>query len=366
MEILAAFMWSFLILRVIISMVNFFSGLHLPDEKPETGGKVSILIPARNEEAAIGRLLSDVENINYPHYEVIVCDDHSSDSTEEILNWFSGEDDRVHWFLGEKLPEGWLGKNFACYQLAQKATGKYLLFLDADVELSAHAISRAVNYFRREKLSLLSVFPQQKMESFSEWITVPVMNWILQSLLPMILVGKTSYPSLSAANGQFMLFESEQYHRYEWHYRVRSHNVEDIRLARMVKAEGLKMAVLLGDYDIYCRMYRHWEEALQGFSRNIHEYFGGSRAIMSLFLLAVLSGPFIVWAVMGWKTLLLFIGLVILNRALVALAARQNILWTILLHPVHMISFALIVIYNILSRIKKEIVWKGRKINLQG
>lgn len=365
MEILAWFICSFLILRVIISLVNFFSGLHLPDEKPASEAKVSLLIPARNEEASIGRLLSDVEKLDYPDYEVIVCNDHSADSTDEILNWFTGENERVHWFLGEKLPEGWLGKNFACYQLAQKATGKYLVFLDADVELSSDAISKAVSYFRREKLSLLSVFPQQKMESLSEWTVVPVMNWILQSLLPMALVGKIHNPSLSAANGQFMMFESEQYHRYEWHYRVRTHQVEDIRLARMVKAEGLKMAVLLGNYDIYCRMYREAGEALRGFSRNIHEYFGGSRVIMILFLLVVLSGPFIVWGAMGWKTLLGFMGLVILNRAVVALAARQNILWSILLHPFHMISFALIVFYNLLSRIKKETEWKGRKINLQ-
>lgn len=365
MEILAMFIGVFLTVRVIISLVNFFSGLHLPDERPETEAKVSILIPARNEEAAIGRLLSDVEKLDYLNYEAIVCDDHSSDSTEEILNWFSGEDERVHWFLGEKLPEGWLGKNFACYQLAQKATGKYLVFLDADVELSKDAISKAVNYFRRERLSLLSVFPQQKMESAGEWMVVPVMNWILQSLLPMILVDRTSNPSLSAANGQFMMFESEQYHRVEWHSRVKNYPVEDIRLARMVKKEGLKMAVLLGSYDIYCRMYREAGEALQGFSRNIHEYFGGSRVIMILFLLLVLSGPFILWGVMGWKTFLLFAGLVIFNRIFVALAARQNILWSVLLHPFHMISFALIVFYNLLSRIKKETEWKGRKINVQ-
>lgn len=366
MEILAAFILLFLILRVIISLVNFFSGLHLPDEKSGTEAKVSILIPARNEEAAIGRLLSDVEKLDYPDYEVIVCNDRSSDSTEEILNWFSGEDERVHWFLGEKLPEGWLGKNFACYQLAQRATGKYLVFLDADVELSSDALAKAVNYFQSENLSLLSVFPQQKMESLAEWTVVPLMNWILQSLLPMVLVGKTRNPSLSAANGQFMMFEREEYYRYEWHYRVRSHPVEDIRLARMVKAERLKMAVLLGNYDIYCRMYREAGEALQGFSRNIHEYFGGSRVIMILSLLIVLSGPFIVWAVMGWEYLLLFIALVMLQRVLIALAARQNILWSILLHPLHMISFALIAFYNLLSRIKKETEWKGRKINLQG
>ncbi|HAH25179.1 MAG TPA: glycosyl transferase family 2, partial [Prolixibacteraceae bacterium] len=141
MEVLAIFIVLFLGLRVMISLVNLLSGLHLADNKPAAFPKVSVLIPARNEEVALGVLLTGLQQVQYPELEIIVCDDHSSDNTEEILNWFSGEDDRVHWFLGEKLPDDWLGKNFACHQLAQKAIGKYLIFLDADVELSPDTIS---------------------------------------------------------------------------------------------------------------------------------------------------------------------------------------------------------------------------------
>jgi chlorobactene glucosyltransferase len=203
------------------------------------------------------------------------------------------------------------------------------------------------------------------MESFSEWLIVPVMNWILQSLLPMMLVEKTTFSSLSAANGQFMMFETASYRKYQWHQQVKNQHVEDIRLARMVKSKGLKMAVLLGNYDIYCRMYRHLDEAVLGFSRNIHEYFGGSRAVMTGFWLLVSAGPFVVWAALGWQYFLFFVALVMLNRSFVALAARQNILWSVFLHPFHMLSFAVIVFYNILRRIQKETTWKGRKINLQ-
>ena len=365
MELLAIFILLFLALRVMVSLVNLLSGLHLPDKRPNSFPKVSILIPARNEEAALGILLTGLQKLDYPDFEIIVCDDHSSDNTEEILNWFAGEDTRVNWFLGEKLPDYWLGKNFACHQLAQRATGQYLVFLDADVELSPDAISKAVYFFEKNKLSLLSVFPHQKMETFSEWLIVPVMNWILQSLLPMILVSKTSSPSLSAANGQFMMFETASYRRHQWHSKVKNHNVEDIRLARMVKSEGLKMAVLLGKKDIYCRMYRHLDEALLGFSRNMHEYFGGSRAVMISFWLLVFSGPFLVWAFLGWQSLVLFVLLVIANRLFVAVASGQNILWSIFLHPLQMIGFAAIVFYNIFRRIKKETTWKGRSISLQ-
>jgi len=201
------------------------------------------------------------------------------------------------------------------------------------------------------------------MESLSEWITVPVMNWILQSLLPMILVQKIKDPSLSAANGQFMMFDAENYRNCQWHSKVRNQNVEDIRLARMIKAEGLRIAVLLGNMDVFCRMYRHLDEAVHGFSRNIHEYFGGRRTVMIGFWLTVCFGPWIVWYVLGIKYLGLYVVLVIANRIFVAGANRQNLILSVLLHPVQMISFTAIVFANIYRRIKKDTEWKGRKIS---
>jgi len=364
MEILAFGIFGFLALRTLISLVNLLSGLHLPNKKPATYSKVSILIPVRNEVPVIGKLLSSLQKLEYPDFEVIVCNDHSSDNTEEILNWFAGEDERIHWFLGEKLHGDWLGKNFACHQLAMRANGKYLIFLDADVELNPDSIAKAVAYFQKKQLSLLSVFPQQRMETISERQTVPIMNWILQSLLPMILVQKTSFPSLSAANGQFMMFEAENYRTNLWHFKVRNQHVEDIRIGRMIKSEGLKIAVLLGNKDIYCRMYSRFDEAVIGFSRNIHEYFGGQRMIMLVFWIMVSFGPFIVISAIGWKFLGLFAALVIVNRLMIALNSRQNWLWSVLMHPFQMISFTAIVFYNIYRRFRKDTEWKGRQIKL--
>jgi chlorobactene glucosyltransferase len=360
MEFLAAFILFFLSVRTVVSLVNTLSNLHLPDKKPHEFPKVSILIPARNEEAVLGRLLASIEKLDYPEYEVIVCDDHSSDNTEEILNWFQGENEHFHWFLGGKLPADWLGKNYACHQLAEKASGKYMIFLDADVELSPELVSKAVAFFQEKKLTLLSVFPQQKMESFAAKITVPVMNWILQSLLPMILVQKTKFQSLSAANGQFMMFETSGYRENWWHSKVKNQNVEDIRLARMVKSSGFKMAVLLGNNDIFCSMYSRLGEAILGFSRNIHEYFGGSRLVLFLYWLVIFFGPIFGWLILGYRFLIGFAVLVILNRLLVAWASCQNSFVAVLLHPMQMISFTAIVFYNIYRR--KETEWKGRKI----
>lgn len=362
MEILVIFIWGFLLLRTIISLVNALSAPHLPDKNPATCPRVSILIPARNEEAVIGKLLTGLQKLNYPDFEVMVCSDHSSDKTEEILSRFADEDNRIRWFQSMELPAGWIGKNFACHQLARKASGKYFVFLDADVEVNTTAITKAVAFFQEKKLMLLSVFPQQKMETFAERITVPVMNWILQSLLPLILVQKTRSSSLSAANGQFMMFEAANYQINQWHSKVWNLHVEDIRLARIVKSASYKMAVMLGNNDITCRMYRHFNEAIVGFSRNMHEYFGGQRLVMTGFWLMVCLGPFIIFAVAGWQFFGLFVLIVVVNSIFVSVASRQNLAWAIFLHPLQMISFTAIVFYNIFRRIRKNTTWKGRKI----
>ena len=138
--------------------------------------------------------------------------------------------------------------------------------------------------------------------------------------------------------------------------------MEDIRLARLVKSENLKIAVLLGNRDVFCRMYRFWDEAILGFSRNIHEYFGGSLPVLIGFWFFVFWGPVIVGTVLGLNFLGLFVILVVLNRLLVALDSRQSVFWSVMLHPAQMIGFSAIVFYHIYRRFKKDTEWKGRRI----
>jgi chlorobactene glucosyltransferase len=364
MNYLAGFILFFLALRTLIALVNLLSGLHLPDKKSAEYPKVSVLIPARNEQTVLGRLLKSLEKQDYPDFEVIVCNDHSTDQTEEILNRFVAEDKRIQWFLGDQLPDNWLGKNYACHQLATKASGKYLIFLDADVELNRNVLSKAVTFFQEKQLTLLSVFPEQKIESMGEWLTVSVMNWILQSLLPMVLVQKTGFSSLSAANGQFMMFEAKNYRENQWHEKVKMQTVEDIQIARMIKDEGFRTAVLLGDDDIYCRMYHNLDGAVKGFSRNIHEYFGGNRMVMVVYWLIVFLGPLLVWTSFGLFGFYVFVVLVVLNRILISRASRQPVFLSVLLHPLQMLGFSFIVFFNLYRRIRKVTEWKGREIKL--
>jgi glycosyltransferase involved in cell wall biosynthesis len=358
---LAFFVMSFLAVRVLISLINLLARNSLPAGVPDDQPLLSVLIPARNEAKSLPVLLDDLRETSYSNLEIIVCDDHSSDTTPDVLQSYARKMDNLSYFKSEPLPEGWLGKNFACHQLAQRAKGDYLLFLDADVRIAPGTPSKAISYIQKSGRTLVSVFPTQLMNSFGELSTVPIMNWVLLSLLPLPLVRNTRNPSLSAANGQFMLFDAFNYRQNNWHRQVKGESTEDITLSRMIKKSGGRVATLTGGTDVFCRMYESYGEAIGGFSRNVHQYFGNSRLIMLIFALTVLLGWLPVCFYWGWTGIKWFLMLVIANRVFIAMLSKQNSL-SVILHPLQIITFAVIAFRNVYQRIKGYTEWKGRTI----
>ena len=357
----AFFVMSFIAVRMLISLINLLSRNSLPAGVPDNQPLLSVLIPARNEASTLPLLLDDLRETSYSNVEIIVCDDHSTDTTPEVLKSYSRQMDNLSYFKGEPLAEGWLGKNFACHQLAQRAKGDYLLFLDADVRITRNTPSKAISYIQKGRRTLVSVFPTQLMHSFGELSTVPIMNWVLLSLLPLPLVRHTRNPSLSAANGQFMLFDALNYRQNNWHMQVKGESTEDIALSRLIKKSGFGVATLTGGADVYCRMYESYYEAIGGFSRNVHQYFGNSRLIMLIFTLTILFGWLPVSLYLGWTGIKWFLMLVIANRVFIAMLSKQNSL-SVFLHPLQMITFAVIAFRSLSLRIKGHTEWKGRTI----
>jgi cellulose synthase/poly-beta-1,6-N-acetylglucosamine synthase-like glycosyltransferase len=140
---------------------------------------VSVLIPARNEEKNIAKLLNDLLDHDYKNIEILVFNDQSTDKTAEIVTGFSQKDSRVKLINSDGLPEGWLGKNHACHSLSKLAKGKYLLFLDSDVRIGNGIIRQTCTFSDKHKLGLLSIFPRQIMVSAGEKAAVPLMHFIL-------------------------------------------------------------------------------------------------------------------------------------------------------------------------------------------
>ena len=349
---------------LLVSLLNLAWMFRKTKVATVPGGRVSVLIPARNEEQNLPRLLGALLESHHSDLEIIVCDDHSTDGTTDILKHFTTIDRRIGWFRGDELPESWTGKNFACHQLSERASGQFLMFLDADVIPSRHLITITTARLKAGRLSLLSLFPRQQMVTNGEKLTVPVMDWILLSLLPLPLVTLSGRSSLAAANGQFMLFDADGYRQHKWHWQVRNIAVDDITISRLVKKAGLRMAVEPGGELIACRMYTGYSQAIAGFSRNVHEYFGGNTWLAILFWLVAGLAPLalIIFQHIG-LTLLLWT-VIALNRIAVDLATQGRITGAVLRHPLHMLALGHMIYQRATSVAQKKTIWKDREVQV--
>lgn len=352
-----------LAVRLMVALVNAFTQTVLPaGAPPEKEPLVSVLIPARNEGHTIGNLLDGLTTQEYSNLEILVYDDLSEDNTASVVRDFAIKDERIQYIRGHALPAHWLGKNHACYQLAQHARGKYMLFIDADVQVSPELLGDALQHMKRYKLDMLSLFPRQHMQSFGEWLTVPSMNWILLSMLPLALTRKSKRPSLAAANGQFMMFTASQYQVNQWHAQVRGSRVEDIVIARTMKQQHYRIQTMAPDKQVACRMYSGFKDAVHGFSKNLPEFFGNSWAAIILFIVLTTGGPFFAAWGLGWNATLVYLVAAALLRALVAAVSRQQILINLLLAPLQHMAFVWMTIQAARLRITRKGSWKGRPI----
>ncbi|MCD7930566.1 MAG: glycosyltransferase family 2 protein [Tannerellaceae bacterium] len=304
MGIITWVIFVFTAVRLAVVFYNWISPLYLPHTPESDIPELSILIPARNEENTLPYLLEDILSLPGTPREVLIYDDLSTDNTASIVLSFSRRNPAIRLIQGRGLPSGWLGKNNACHQLAREATGKYFLFLDADVRIAPDFSLRAIRYMQRQRIALLSLFPRQLITHRGTWLTVPLMNWILLTLLPVPLVQKLPQPSLAAANGQCMLFTVDSYRKLLPHQVMKEDPVEDISIMRFYKSNGLPVSLLLGSDDISCRMYAGLADSVNGFSKNIFRFFGNSSLLAFLFaVFTTFSGVWLVIHV-GWTAFL--------------------------------------------------------------
>lgn len=352
----------FLILRFTVTLFNFLSnpklsriGKHYPD-------KVSILIPARNEADNILPLLISIHKQDFDNYEVLILDDDSTDDTYKICEAFAADHPKFRVIKGAPLPAGWLGKNYACHQLAQQVTGKFLLFLDADEQVQNGLLNSAIHRMGLRKLALLSLFTNQDMRSPGEEMVVPLMHYILLNLLPLRLVYLVKSASVAAASGQFMLFDANTYRQYQWHQMAKNKVVEDVEIMKLVKASRLNGEALLANGMISCRMYKSYNEGINGFGKNFLAAFNYNIIGFLIYLLLIIGGPLVVIAIMNLNLIFIMVGLIVLTRIMISLSAGQNAWINIFLHPVQMLSLLLIGLTSIQKHLTKTTEWKGRKI----
>jgi len=352
----------FLILRFTVTLFNFISNPKLHRVSRQYDDFVSILIPARDEEFNILNLLRSIDKQDYKNYEVIILDDDSSDHTYKVCSDFAAAHPRFKVIKGAELPHDWLGKNYACHQLAKQANGDFFLFLDADEKVHDGLINSALHRMYLRKLGLLSLFANQDMRSVAELSVVPLMHYILLTLLPVQLVYLIRNQSIAAANGQFMLFDAVGYRENRWHEQAKDEVVEDVAIMKLVKANAYNGEVLLANGMVSCRMYKNYKDAINGFSKNFLAAFNYNVFGLLIYIVLIIGGPMMIMISLDFHLIFFMAGLIILTRIMVSLSSSQGALYNVVLHPVQMFNMTLIAFLAVQKYLTKTNVWKGRRI----
>jgi chlorobactene glucosyltransferase len=346
---------------------------------PRRGGRipspaplVSVLIPARDEEVNIRTCLDSLKRQDYPNFEVLVLDDNSVDRTALIVQEMANQDKRIRLVAGEPLPEDWAGKPFACYQLAQRARGDWLLFVDADTVHAPGMLRGVMSVALKKKISLLSGFPRQITSSLPQKITVPLIYFIIMGWAPLWWIHRSRATRPSVAIGQFLLFSRDEYWRIGGHKVVQSRILEDIWMGIEVSRRGGRHIAVDLSSMVSCNMYPTAGAMWAGLVRCVYSV----TAISPLLLLALIPvaclfylGPFYwLWngffmsdAPFTWRAVVVSqVVLVLFMRRLVDNRFREPAIsaW---LHPLGMSYIIVIVVHSILRwLVGAGVTWKER------
>lgn len=244
----------------------------LPPRPERDGGRlVSVIVPARNERVNIGECVRSLTASTYPSFEVIVVDDRSDDDTARLARAEpKGNARELVVVDGEALPDGWLGKPWACWQGARRARGDLLLFTDADTRHGPALLSRAVAGLEEDRADLLTVIGRQIMGTFWERLVQPQIFMTMIFRFPRIermIAGGRWWDAI--ANGQFMLFRRDSYEALGGHEAVCDEVVEDLAFAQRVVREGRKLSLRMAEDDLATRMYRSLGGLVEGWSKNM-------------------------------------------------------------------------------------------------
>jgi len=226
--------------------------------------KVSIIVPARNEEANLGDCLQSLTTQTGVEFEIIVVDDGSTDRTREIAGSFA----QVRVISAGPVPNGWTGKNNAMVEGAKKPSGDWLLFTDADTVHRPGSLARALNEAKNESADLLSYSPEQVVCTFSERAVMPVIFSELAAQYPPHKVRDES-SGVVAANGQYILVRRSAYESVGGHAAVATEILEDVALARLFRYAGLRVHFRYGGDAVRTRMYRNWPQLRDGWTKNL-------------------------------------------------------------------------------------------------
>ncbi|MFM8874752.1 MAG: glycosyltransferase [Anaerolineae bacterium] len=373
----------FILALIIIYWVHNQYHLDLvvkPVPAPTSAPKVSVCIPARNEETNIRRCVEAALRQDYPDFEVIVLDDRSTDSTLTLLKEIASRDSRLLPISGSDLPEGWAGKPHALYQASALAKGEWLCFVDADTFLAPNALSAVYAKAIETQADLFTVMTKQILGSFWERTVMPL---VMTALSVGFSPRKVNDPSRrdAVANGQFIFIKRSIYDLVGGHEKIKDQIVEDKALSENVKWNGHRLVVANGMQLISTRMYTSLETMWEGWTKNIYlglrdhpsmlllGAFGATLALLAALFLPVWPLLGVTWYLRGggWMALLVVIealfvwGYLIFIRARVA-QEMEIPRWYAFTTPLGAGVFAAMMLTSAWKVISGQgVTWRGRK-----
>jgi len=282
------------VLPVLCQAIRNVSAYKKCRELETSGSLVSVIIPARNEDANIEKVMRSVLASDYSSIELIVGNDHSTDKTQEIVEKLIQEDTRVKLSQIPSLPEGWGGKMHTCWQASRSAEGDWLLFIDADVTIEPLAVRKMLGEAEERKVPFLSGFPKEETESFGERLLIPMIFFILLGFLSIRRMRKSAKPEYGAACGQVMLIEKKSYLLTGGHSAVKGSCHDGLDLPRMFRRNELMTDLVDLSDMMSCRMYHSTWSTCVGLEKNA-KYGMGKPPLIFVFTFMLLIGQVLPW-----------------------------------------------------------------------
>jgi chlorobactene glucosyltransferase len=363
-----------LVLELIIRNLDILS-----DRSPRYGAPdpplVTAIIPAKDEEEALADCLASVCAQSYPNLEILVVDDRSADGTGAIARRFAADDPRVRVLTITELPDGWTGKTHALQVASDSARGEWFWFLDADTRHEPDNLSIVLEYAREHRAEMASLLPEMRCETFWEDVVQPLAGVVLMQSFPLFRVNDDR-SRLAFANGQYILIRRSAYLAAGGHRAVRDRFVEDIYLAKRVKALGLPIRVAVAQGIGSTRMYTSLGGLVRGWSRILYDALGRNpwrllgrlldplifsqtghvALVAALVMLALgIARPFALWLLALSVVHHLFTYTVLRRVYRVSVPGTRHVAW----FPLANLVIEWILIRAILSCLTGRVTWRG-------